>query len=302
MLAFLQQLPGLKALSLTDPKSLFGVHTLTQLTILALDLERARVLDLLPLTQLPNLSALWLEGCNQPAAVSNLEELTALMWLLVRSRTLPAGLSALTGLTHLQLGAQASWARGISGIIAGLHRLAALEMHVESSAQLQPLRGLPSLTRLRLAGTFEAQLDELSHLTQLQSLLLHARPPEAMPTFPTAVASLSGLMALQLQNFGHLPDLTMPALLRLVLVWRSNSQTPYLPNLGGCLQLHTLVLEPHRGNLLLAQGSLPSFVKVYYTETAGGRLWVEASAPATALQPPDLQHQPSCYFHLADMD
>ncbi len=255
-------------LMLTNPRSLAGIHRLTELKKLFL-LSNATPEGLEELARLPNLrqlvwqedkaSAAWGNESNvDPSALVACNNLTVLSLLHTRVKNLDA-LCDMTQLEHLCL-------KGGSGDgrlfrLANLNKLTVLKGHCKTLGGIQAIGQLASLQKLTLHGVpHAADLSRLSALNNLQELdiagerdthmalpyLPHLQRLEInlgyFPCDPTAFACLPSLKRLHLNHWNAGDYSALAGAEKLSQLAISTSDALTTKGLERCTELKSLTL------------------------------------------------------------
>lgn len=217
---FQKALPSLDSLSMVHARSLFHVHTLSQLTSLEL-LQPSYIPDFLPLTDLPKLRRLRLEGCELGRApcfnhLTQLKEATVIGCQQGGHSESNAILTSLLSLPLDQLQfSQPLISQSLQPLLdmtANGHAstLRVLCLSVQFVRSFEHLVYLTSLKALVLAGAQPVKLQCLGALTQLEALSLAGlqKPPiyeaNGEAELVAAVRKLKALRVLDVRH-AHAP-------------------------------------------------------------------------------------------------
>lgn len=247
-LTFLQRLPNLQLLHLCQPKTLLGVHTLTQLECLEISHCEHLAIDVALLSFLPGLQELRLLECRAQQLI-NLSELRCLTRLSLAENNVDAEIAHLTNLRELDINpdkstpdmkASGQLYSGLSGLTSlydnalGAPYWSALPnlLHIDVFSRFLTLIGVTFPSSLRAlclytddrAADDHLYLEPLSALSRLERLKIFGPAPR-MPR----LESLKSLF-LEFQGANNcVPDLAgLPGLQGLHLSLSSDLVLPYM--------------------------------------------------------------------------
>ena len=268
-LQYLQQLPHLRKLSVTNPRTLTGVAQLARLTMLEIVGCRT-FLDLYPLADLPHLHTLSLKD-SKGTLMSNISELRSLHMLKIDQMGVSKNMSRLTSLQCLTIchdmdnhaapcNAHAwSSLTGLTALTDNAssrlfwHKLLALvllEVNTPPSSLLGTL--MPTSLRALALRTGDSEGDQqvlstlapLSSLTGLEHLDLTGRtlPLPALPALTHLTLDLPA-------RDDDLPPLAQAPMLQVLELWLDGDLR--LPDLSSLVHLGTICYNDRLGCLLL---------------------------------------------------
>ena len=270
-LRYLRQLPSLRKLSITNPRTLTGVGQLARLTMLEIIGCRTS-LDLYPLASLPHLHTLSMKS-SKGTWMANISELRSLHMLEVDQMGVSRSMSRLTSLKCLTIDCDGNdddapsnahaWS-SLTGLTAltdnassrlswhKLPLLVLLDVHTFPSSLLIML--MPTSLRALALRTGDYEDDEqmlnsvapLSSLTCLEHLDLTGRTL-LLPALP-ALTQLTLSLPLAIDNY-DLPPLAQVPMLQVLELWLGSDLR--LPDLSTLVHLGTVCYNDACGCLLL---------------------------------------------------
>lgn len=258
-MAFLQRLPYLDRLFLNKPKTLLGVHLLTQLEYLEISNHQSLSLDMSALAPLQYLQDLTLEDCKAQELM-NLSELTGLTRLQLSEPNVSTDIAALKDLQVLDIWADLSSSelKDNGNVYKSLSMLTVL---ADNAMGHNSWVGLPKLHFLSVYSISDTLIG-ISFPPSLRVLSLYTGNSEAVTlTYFAPLAALTQLARLGVQ--GRIPPI--PSLPRLtVLCLDFERPIDRVPDLASFPQLLELRLSLCGDLVLPRLADHPSLCRIYH--------------------------------------